>query len=170
MERKFTILRYISYSLEILILYILQGTPNLIPEIFGGKPVLLLAVALTIAAFEKEVPSMVFGLICGMLCDLAVSNTIGYFAIAFLIICYFETLLFKTVMVKNFINTMVISFCACVLIIGIYFLFFYVFQGYGSEVYYFMNHYVSRIVYTFLTCLPIYFINKFLYSQIKEKI
>ncbi len=168
MEKKLTVLRYISYSFEILILYILQGTPSLIPEIFGGKPVLLICVALTFAAFEKELPAMFFGLACGIMCDLGISNTIGYFSVILTAVCYFEALLFKSVIVKNFFNTMLYCLCGCATIICFYFLIFYIFRGYGNAFYYFLNHYVSRIVYTFLCCIPVYFINKFLYTQISK--
>ena len=41
--------RYFSYSLLVILLYILQATPNLMPELFGSKPLLLLPLALAIA-------------------------------------------------------------------------------------------------------------------------
>ncbi len=169
MKEKFTILRYITYSIVIFILYILQGVPNLIPEIYGSKPVLLIAFALIVASYEKEIPSTTFGFACGLLCDLGISNTIGYFTIVLTIICYFQSLLLKTVVVKNFINTMLLSFVSVVLIIGLYFVFFYILQGFDHALYYFTSHYLSRIIYTFLCCILLYFINKFIYSELKEK-
>ncbi|MCH5299697.1 MAG: rod shape-determining protein MreD [Ruminococcus sp.] len=169
MQKKLTVLRYFSYGIEILILYILQGTPNLIPEIYGGKPVLLICTALTIAAFEKEVPALFFGLGCGVLCDLAISNTIGYFAVVLTALCYLEAIIFNSVMVKNFLNTMLYAFCSCVLVIGLYFVFFFIFKGYTDIIYYFTNHYISRIIYTFVCVFPIYFLNMFIFTQSKEK-
>lgn len=165
MEKKLTVIRYIFYSIEILIFYVLQGTPNLPPEILGGRPVLLICLALAIAAFEKELPAMFFGLACGVMCDLGLGNTIGFFAVALTAVCFFEAQLFKSVMVKNFVNSMAVCFAGCVLIIGLYFLFFYILKGYGSIIYYFVNHYISRIIYTFLCCIPVYFINKLLFVQ-----
>ena len=44
--------RYFSYSLLVILLYILQATPNLMPELFGSKPLLLLPLALAIASAE----------------------------------------------------------------------------------------------------------------------
>lgn len=38
MERRFRIFRYIIYSTELLVLFVIQGIPNFIPELFGGKP------------------------------------------------------------------------------------------------------------------------------------
>lgn len=169
MKEKFTILRYIVYSVEILILFVLQGVPFLIPEICGSKPVLLISLALIIASREKEIPAMVFGFVCGIMCDLGICDTVGYFTIALTSLCYVLALILKSVMVKNFINTMLISFCAVAIAISVYFLLFYVCKGYSDPWYYFINHYLSRIVYTFVCCIPLYFINKFIYFELKEK-
>lgn len=168
MKEKFTILRYIVYSLLIFIFFVLQGVPNLIPEICGGKPVLLIAFALSICSYEKEIPATAFGFACGIMCDLGVSNTIGYFTIALTVICYFQTMLLKTVVVKNFINTMLLSFVSVALIISLYFILFYIFKGFDNGLYYFTSHYLSRIIYTFLCVIPIYFINKFIYFELNE--
>ncbi len=169
MQKKLIVLRYFVYGIEILIFYILQGTPNLIPEICGGKPVLLICTALTVAAFEKEVPALFFGLTCGVLCDLAISNTIGYFTIVITALCCLESIIFNSIMVKSFLNTMLYTFCSCVVAIGLYFVFFYIFKGYGNIVYYFVNHYISRIIYTFICIIPIYFLNMLIFTQVREK-
>lgn len=169
MKKKLTVFRYIAYSLEILILYILQGTALFPPELFGGRPVWLICSALTIAALEEELPAIFFGLACGALCDLGIGNTIGFFAVALTVLCFIEAQLFKSVMVKSFINSMALCLCGCVTAIGLYFVFFYIFKGYDGAVYYFVSHYISRIVYTFLCCIPVYFINKLLYAKIRSR-
>lgn len=169
MKEKFTILRYITYSVVIFLLYILQGVPNLIPEIYGGKPVLLIAFALVISRYEKEIPATAFGFASGVLCDLGVSNTVGYFTIALTIVCYFQCLLLNNVVVKNFINSMLLSLVSIVLVISLYFVFFYIMQGFDHALYYFTNHYLSRIIYTFICYVPLYFINKFIYYELNEK-
>ena len=69
--------RYLAYSIEILVFFVLGSTPSLFPEIFGATPCLLVALAITIAVFESEVPAMIFGVICGALTDLGFSNSIG---------------------------------------------------------------------------------------------
>lgn len=170
MQKKLTVLRYFAYGIEILILYILQGTPNLIPQLYGSKPVILICVALTIAAFEKEVPALFFGLACGVLCDFNLSNTVGYFTIVLTVLCYLEAVIFSSVIVKSFLNSMLYAFCSCVLVIGLYFVFFYIFKGYGNIAYYFVNHYISRIVYTFICTIPMYFLNMLIFAQLREKV
>ena len=81
MDKKFTVVRYFAFGIEILILFILQSTPNLIPEVFGGRPLLLIPAAITIAYFEPEIPAMFFGIACGVLLDLGGGDNIGYYTI-----------------------------------------------------------------------------------------
>ncbi|MGN1051363.1 MAG: rod shape-determining protein MreD, partial [Acutalibacteraceae bacterium] len=87
MSKGRSVIRYIAYIIEILVLYIINGTPNLIPEFFGGKPVLLVAVAITIAIFESEISAMVLGLLCGILLDFGISDTLGFYSVILPVIC-----------------------------------------------------------------------------------
>lgn len=169
MEKKFTVIRYIAYSAEILILYILQGAPDFPPEFFGGRPVLLICAALTVAALEEEIPSMLFGAACGVMCDLGAGIGIGFFTITLTLLCFFEAKLFSTVAVRNFLNSMALCLWGCVITIGLYFVFFYILKGYEAAGYYFLHHYISRMIYTFLCCVPVYFINKLLYARLRAK-
>ena len=43
-------IRYVLYAVEILLLFLLQDTPGLLPQIMGVKPLPVLSAALTIAA------------------------------------------------------------------------------------------------------------------------
>ena len=51
---RYKIIRYFAYTIEILILYMVQETPGLLPEIGGARPVLLIPAAISIAMFESE--------------------------------------------------------------------------------------------------------------------
>ena len=42
-------LRYFAYTIEILVFFMVQETPGLVPDLFGARPVLLIPVALSIA-------------------------------------------------------------------------------------------------------------------------
>lgn len=164
-----TFFRYLAYALEILIFYVLQGTPNLIPEFFGSKPLLLIPVAITIAARENKIPSLIFGAVCGLLTDIGGSGGVGFFAILLTVLCYFEAHIFESVFVPSFLTVMIFSLGASVGLIGLYFLIFVVLSGTGELGYLFVHHYISRIVYTFVMTIPFYFINKFFYCVLSEQ-
>lgn len=159
--------KYFSYSLLVILLYVLQATPNLMPELFGSKPLLLLPLALAISSVEKEVPSLVFGAVCGGLTDLAAGGGIGYFAIILTLICYFESHVFSTYFVPNIFSATVYSAIAAVLSIGFYFLIFKVFSGIPDWQILFVNHYISRIVYTFVMFIPVCILVRFLHKAFK---
>ncbi|MEE3427761.1 MAG: rod shape-determining protein MreD [Ruminococcus sp.] len=168
MDRKFTIVRYIAFGIEILILFILQSTPNLIPEVFGGRPLLLIPAAITIAYFEPEIPAMFYGIACGILLDLGYSEFPGYYTIMLGVICFLLGWIFRDYMVVSFFNATAFSAVIITGVIGINFLFFYVFAGKGEAGMYFLTHYVSKIIYTFLCGIVLYFINKGLFRSLLD--
>lgn len=158
--------RYFAYSLEILICYILQGAPKLIPEIFGSKPLLLIPIAIAIASKENEIPSLIFGAVCGVFTDIATGGSIGFFAILMTLICYFESNTLKTYFVSNFRSVLIISAITVPLIICLYFLVFTVMTGIENQTFLFVNHYISRIVYTGVMIIPFYCLNGFVYKNL----
>ena len=46
MKSKRIVFRVLAYALEVVLLWVLQSTPKLMPEVLGGRPFLLLAAAL----------------------------------------------------------------------------------------------------------------------------
>lgn len=158
--------RYFAYALEILILFVVQDAPGLIPSLFGGKPLLLISAALTIAAKENRIPSLIFGAVCGALTDIASGGGIGFFAVMLTLICCFESGIFKKYIVSSFAAAMLFSAAAVIVLICLYFLIFRLIAGVGECGVLFVNHYISRIVYTFAAAIPLYFLNKFLYIKL----
>lgn len=163
------VFRWLAYAMEIIVVYALGNTPNLLPEIFGSKPVLLLCVALTAAIFEREIPAMVIGVICGILIDLGYSNSIGLFAIALTILCFVVGYAANNLIVANLRNFTLYSFVAVGGLFMLYFLFFFVLGGVEYRWTYFLNHLVSRMVQTFLFSFIFYFLNRLIYHLLGEE-
>lgn len=168
MERRYTVFRYFAYSLELLLLFILQTTPRLLPELFGSKPLLLLPAAITISLLESEIPAMFFGLAAGLLLDFGYSDNIGFFTITLTLSCFFIGLIFRDYLVISFFNATVFIFMFCTSLLILHFMFSYVFAGKADVFYYFSHHYISRIIYTFVCGLLLYFLNKFLYKNLRD--
>ena len=167
MEKRYKIFRYVAYSLEIMLLFILQTTPFLLPEIGGSKPILLIPTALTIAFFEDEIPAIFFGLSCGVILDLSASNNIGYYAFTLTLASFVVSQIFRDYMVVSFLNSLAFSGIFVTVIILIYFLLFYVGAGKSQAGYYFVHHYISRIVYTIAISPALYGLNRFLYKSLR---
>lgn len=161
--------RYLAYSLEILILFVLGSTPQLFKEIYAATPCLLLSLAVTIAVFEPEVPAMFFGFACGALTDLGFSNSIGTFAIGLTIVCFILGYCANNIITVSFWNVMLATIIIVTTLLSIHFLFSYVMAGYADGATYFVNHYISRIVQTILCTVIFYFLNKFVYTTLNDQ-
>ena len=138
------------------------------PEIFGSKPLLLLPAVITIAFFEYEIPAMFFGLAGGIMLDLGYSDNIGFFAVTLTLSCFFIGLVFRDYLVISFFNALAFNAIFCSGLILLFFLFGYVFAGKGDILFYFSRHYISRIVYTFVCGIILYFLNRFLYKSLRD--
>ncbi len=168
MNTRYTVFRYVAYGLELLLLFILQSTPRLIPEIFGGKPLLLLPAVLTIAYLEDSLPAMFFGLAGGVLLDLGYSDNIGYYSFLLTVICFALSLIFRDYMVVSFFNATAFTAVITTVLVCVYFLFFFIFAGRENSMFYFVQHYISRIIFTILCGMPLYLLNKFIYRNLRD--
>ena len=166
---RFNIVKYTAFSLEILLCFILQSIPAFTLEIFGGRPVLMLPIALTIAIFEGEIPSITFGVAAGLLADSGYSGPVGYYAIMLAISCYVISILMENYIRTNLLTAVIIGIVSIPVIIVGQFFFFYVLMGYGNELNYFLSHYLSRIIYTFAFIPVFYGINRFIASKTTQE-
>ncbi len=162
MKVNYTFFKYFAYTLEILILYVIQGTPNFVPELFGSKPLFLIPAAISIASVENKIPSLVFGAVCGLLLDIGTGGSIGFFAILLTVICYAEAHIFKKYLVPSFVSVFIISAIVIPCIICLYFFVFYILTGTAECGYIFVNHYIARIIYTLAMIAPFYLLNSFI--------
>ena len=67
---------------ELLLIAALYNYAGLMPETFGGRPLLLAAAALSVSACADTPTSVICGALCGALADIFSSGGIGFYAIA----------------------------------------------------------------------------------------
>ncbi len=164
--KRFRVVKYIIFSLEIIIAFVLQNTPYLLPEVYGGKAVLLIPLALSIAMFEPPVPSVIFGAVCGLIADGGYGGTMGYYAILIAILCYITSLLVENYIRQSLLTVMLIALVGIPIILFGQFAFYYLFMGYSNPWDFFIQHYLSRMVYT-LVFVPLFFgFNHFISSRL----
>lgn len=168
MEGKLKFLRFVAYAIEIIVLYVLSGTPGFMPAILGVKPLLLLPVAITIAVFESEVTAMIFGLICGCLCDIGFSTNIGFYTIALTVLCFAFGYAARNFFVTNFVNAMVIGSVTVTVLLVVHFLIFSAGSDMPNSGGHFVRHYLIKILYTLLFLPPLFWFNRLFRSQMIE--
>ena len=154
-------LRYLAYTVEILLLFVLQEAPGVLPEICHARPVLLIPVAVTIALFEPQTESTAFGIFCGLLIDSGMDGSVlGLHAIILAVVCFTVSYLARDLLQTNIIT----AFVTCSITMGIavllQWLITYVAMGYSDPAYALVQHYLPRFIYSVLLVFPIYALNR----------
>lgn len=167
MSNRYKFLRYFAYVVEILVCFIIQQTPGLVPSIMGGRPIFLVSILVTIAIFEDELVGMSFGLFIGVLLDFGLFDVVGFHAIILGLIGYFVGVLSVNVIKNNFLTAFITITASNIVFYLLSFLFLYVLRGFGDNLYAFVNHYISRIVYSIVLSPLFYFFTKLIALHIR---
>lgn len=160
--------RYLAYTLELLVLFMIQETPGLLPQIFGARPVLVLPAGLAIAMFEEETPAMAFGIAAGLFCDFGYSGLLGFHGLLMAGLCFFLSLLARTHMQVNVITAVLTGLLALALIFAGQWLFFYYFR-HSLPLYALRYHYLPKYLYTLLFMPLLFFLNRGLADILKSQ-
>lgn len=161
-------IRYLAYTLELLVLFMLQETPGLLPSIFDARPVLLLPAAITIALFEPELPSLAFGIVGGLFADFGLSGLLGFHALLLGVLCFFVSLLSRQYLQLNIVTAVITGVWTIGIVISLGWLFFYYLKGYSMPGYAFTHHYLPKYFYTMLFVPLVYFMNKGLFQAVRS--
>ena len=143
-------MRWILYAAELLLLFVLQETPGLLPLIMGAKPVLVLAAVLTIAMVEDCAPAMVFGLFAGLLADFGGGCPMGYHALLFAVLCYFLSGMCGTRVQIHLFTAVLMGIWSCAAAVLSDWLLLYVAAGYSLRAYALVSAYLPMYFYTLL--------------------
>ncbi len=153
------LIRYLAYTLELLVLFMLQETPGLLPEIYGARPVLVMPAAVTIAMLEEEVPAMAFGILAGLFCDFGYSGVLGFHALVLGVLCFIVSLMVQAYMQVNMVTAFLTGIWTLALTISAQWLFFYYFR-FSEPNYAFLHHYLPKYLYTLLFVPLIHLLNR----------
>lgn len=153
------IIRSLAYVLELLVLFMLQETPGLLPHVYGVRPVLVLPAAAVIAMFEDETRAMAFGVVAGLFCDFGYSGILGFHALVMGVLCFIVSLLVKAFLQVNPVTAVLAGIAALGIAFGAQWLFFYFFH-YSSPGYALRIHYLPKYLYTLIFVPLLYLLNK----------
>ena len=162
------VIRYLAYTLEILVLFMIQETPGLLPAIFGVRPVLLFPAVMSIAMFETEVPALAFGVLGGLLCDYGLSGMLGFHALVLGVLCFFISLLVRVYFQINLVTAILTGVWSIGLTVCAQWFFLYFFQ-YSHPAYAFTHHYLPKYCYTLLFLPLVYLLNRGLSQALRPQ-
>lgn len=153
-------LKWLAYALELLLVYIIQYTPNLLPSFLGVKPLLLVVFAVSIAMFEGEGPAMWIGLAAGLLMDMSAGSVFGFNGLILMLICYVCGALVVYLMRNNIVSAMVLGVCSLILLGLLRWFFFYVLWGDPKHWYYLYAVMLPQVIYTAVMMPIAFFFNR----------
>ena len=153
-------LKKIAYTLELLLLFILQHTPGLIPKFLGTSPLILIIAAISIAVFEGESYGMWFGLFAGFLMDCSSSHVFGFYMMLCVTICYVCGMLVSTLMRSNLVTAMILG-AGGLTVVGLFqWFFFYALWSDPKTGFYLYAIMLPQIVYTALLMPIVFYFNR----------
>lgn len=159
--------RFIIYSIELIVMYILQST-SFIPAIGGARPLLLVCAAMTIALFEGDITGMAAGIFAGLLIDMAGTDILGIHGLILGVLGYVLGTMTMELFRENLLVTMVSMVIIIPVVCVLEWLIFYVLPGYDGAGYVMQVHYLPKMLYTLVISPLFYWINRFFAMRLSE--
>lgn len=166
---RYKAVRYLGYALELIVVFVLQETPGLIPGICGARPILLIPAAISIAMFENDTASMLYGLAGGLLIDFGYGGILGFHGLMLAAAGYVVSLVAANLLRTNFLTAMLMSVVTCAAAVLLQWVFFYVLFGYADPAYALRAHYLPIFCYTAAVTPVSYYFNRAIALQVRSK-
>lgn len=165
----YDLLRLFIYIIEFFVLYSMQQTPGLIPELFGGRPVIIIPLFFSISLLEGNYLSVAWGLISGLVLDVSLGGYIGVQIVIMGILGYLIGKIRENVFEVNIFTFFAVSFIATPLIVILRFYINYIVPKFGYSDIAFYKHIVPCIIYTFAISPIVYLFNKPISFFVRKK-
>lgn len=156
--------RYVILSVVMLLLFLWQSTPRLLPEILGVTPIFMLPLLASVGVMAGEYASGLFGFFIGLLMDVYVTPSICFNLIAMTVIGILCGLLARALKFKSFFSALVLCVISSVIYYLAYWLVYRVILS-GDTAYYLLSYSLPALIYTTLTIIPIFFIVKLILNN-----
>lgn len=160
MSALYKYIRFLAYTIEILVFFVVGRIPNLIPEINHAKPMILVLVVIMIALFEGRTIGIIFGFMAGLFLDAGAMGSIGFYAAALTCIGFLVGTMAQKIIKFNLITSVAVAIAFTAAFYFAHFIFEFLFCGYSDAIYTLLNHYLVGMLYTVMLSPFVYFFNK----------
>lgn len=103
---------------------ILQNTPGVLPKLFSAEAMLLIPVTVSVAMFENEIVSMVFGLVAGLLWDAVSVEGQHFHSVILCVSAFFISMLIRQRVRNTLFSSMILTFAVTLVHNTVYWLIF----------------------------------------------
>lgn len=157
--------RRLLYALIIVAVATLQSTRGFIPQIKDVSAFVLIPLVVSIASFEKSVPSLLFGAFAGVMWDMYSITADGFFSVALTATGFFTAIVILFFMRNNIMTVMILSFISTLFCNTLYWLNFILMPRNTSPFYIYLRYYLPSAFYTACFALVFYFVVKLIYEK-----
>jgi len=158
-------LRWLCYSLVLLFFYLWEVAPL----IRGWCPLLIIPLATAVAMFEGEFAAGIFGVVCGLMLDVASGTLIGFSSLWLLAICPTISLLGQFWLKRSWLTHLVMNSIAVVFICSMDFLFLHWVWERESSGISFVHSLLSAYLWAIVLSLPVYFLVRLISTRFRPK-
>jgi rod shape-determining protein MreD len=161
-------IKWVAYALEMVIIFILQNTPGLIPSFLGQKPMLLVIFAVSIAIFEGDVAGVSFGIAAGALMDLTASSVFGFYTLIMMLVGYAAGICVIYLMRNNLVSCIVLSTAGVFFLSFVQWLFEFAIWGDAGTWYFLYGVILPRMIYSAALTPVAYYFNRSLAAHLSS--
>ena len=140
-----------------------------VPSLFSASPMIMVPLCVIIALYEKSIPGMVFGILCGALWDLMSATPDGFYTVLLATAGFVVGSLSSFFLRTNLLSALLLTF----LVSGTCGLFhwglFFVIKGYDGTFSVLFSHYLSSVAYTLLFGAVFYPVISYIVKHTAEK-
>ncbi len=158
-------LRWLCYSLLLLLFYLWEVAPL----IRGWCPLLIIPLATAVAMFEGEFAAGIFGVVCGLMLDIASGTLIGFSSMWLLVICPTISLLGQFWLKTSWLTHLVMNTITVVFICSMDFLFLHWVWERESSGISFVHSLLPAYLWAIILSLPVYFLVRFISGKFRPK-
>lgn len=151
-------LRYTVLGFLVLLLYLFQVTPRMLPSIGGILPVPLVPLTVVIAMREYEGVGATFGLACGLLMDVTSTSSMGFHAVLLLLLGFLSSLLVNSLLNDTLRTALLLGAMGTAIYCIAHWIMTYVLSGLQGAVDFLFHRYLPVFVYTLIFLIPLYFL------------
>ncbi len=158
--------KYIRWAIFALLLVgacVLQNSSGGMLEIFGARVFLVIPACVSVAMFEREVPSAILGAFAGALWDIS-SGADGYNALIIMLLCACVSLLISHLMRNNIVTALVLGAGATIVYEFIYIIRI---AFSGNPIYRILTFYLPSLILTVVFVPVCYYVIKTVYSSFR---
>ena len=161
-------IRHVIFTVVIFLSAVLYHS-GLIPEIGSASAMIMVPLCVSIAIHEKSIPSLAFGMLCGALWDLGVTQADGFYTVMMTCAGFICSSLSKFIVRKNLLSCVALTFLSAGICSVSYWGNFYLIKGYEGAWGLLLSYFLPSVIYTLVFAAVFYYTIGYIVRHTREK-